>query len=111
MSLFSFFEGALHPLTDLRRYGTRICAHAGLHEHAALTTDATATLWRATEQMATGNRTDFAFALIDDIVSPITGMWVLRPPAQPCNPKVVALVCASLARAPAQLSLRHGAAR
>lgn len=95
-----YAEGALRPLTDLRRRGIRICAHAGMHEHAALTTDATATLWRATEQMAIGNRTDTAYALIDDRLAPITELWVLRPPAAPASPKVVALVCA----------LHHGSA-
>jgi hypothetical protein len=89
-----YVNGALRPLTDVRRCGTRVCAQAGPYELSALTTDAAATLWRAVEQMATGRHTDAAFGILDDIIAPITGMWVLkREPSS--SEKIVALTCAA----------------
>ncbi len=88
-------QGALRPLTDLRRCGSRICAQAGSYEHCPLTTDAAATLWRAFEQMATGNHTYAAFGLVDDVIAPITGLWLVRPDHGSAE-RVVALTCATL---------------
>jgi hypothetical protein len=92
-----YSNGMLRPLADLRRCGTAVCAQAGSYEHCALTTDAAATLWRAVEQMATGNHTDTAFGLIDDVLAPITGLWVLRTEGLP-NIRIAALTCATPAR-------------
>jgi hypothetical protein len=86
-------RGALRPLTDVRRCGERVCAQAGSYELSALTTDAAATLWRAIEQMAIGNHTDDAFALVDDLVAPITGMWLLNSDL-PATGRIVAFTCA-----------------
>lgn len=101
-----YANGTLWPLADLRRCGTRICAQAGSYEHSALTTDATATLWRAVEQMATGSLTPRAFGLIDELIAPMTGMWVLRPD-DGCATRIVALTCAVPAtQASTQSSMR-----
>jgi hypothetical protein len=88
-----YVDGALRPLTDVRRCGTRVCAQAGSYELSALTADAAATLWRAVEQMATGRHTDAAFGIVDDIVAPITGMWLVQPDATSPS-RIVALTCA-----------------
>ena len=88
-----YVRGALRPLTDVRRYGWRVCAQAGSYELSALTTDAAATLWRAVEQMAIGNHTDAAYGLIDDVIAPITGMWVVQAQSI-CGERIVALTCA-----------------
>lgn len=90
-----YVDGVLRPLADLRRYGPRICAQAGSYEHCALTTDAAATLWRAVQQMAIGNHTDHAFGLIDEYVTPIVGLWLLRADGAP-HPRIVALTCARI---------------
>lgn len=88
-----FVRGALRPLTDVRRCGARVCAQAGSYELNALSSDAAATLWRAVKQMATGSHTDAAFGLVDDVVRPITGMWLIQPDGT-SDERVVALICA-----------------
>lgn len=86
-------QGALRPLTDVRRCGWRVCAQGGSYELSALTSDAAATLWRAVEQMAIGNHTDAAYGIIDDVIAPITGMWVLQAQSD-YGERIVALTCA-----------------
>jgi hypothetical protein len=89
-----YVHGALRPLTDVRRCGARVCAQAGPYELSALTADAAATLWRAVEQMATGNHTDAAFGIVDDFVAPITGVWLLQRDETSAE-KIIALTCAA----------------
>jgi hypothetical protein len=91
-----YVRGALRPLTDVRRCGKHVCAQAGSYELSALTSDAAATLWRAVEQMATGQHTDAAYGLIDDTIAPITGVWLIQPEATSAG-RIVALTCAPAA--------------
>jgi hypothetical protein len=86
-------DGTLHPVVDLRRHGSNLCAFPGTADSAPLTADAIVTLYRASECMTLGMRDDSALALVNGQVLPIAAIWLLQSPVPQRTERLAAMVC------------------